>query len=336
MSRLLPVLGLLVLIAPADVQGAAPVRPKTAPIAPPVPTKAMVEFQKLAKEFVGEYKDAKTADRNGVFDAWAPKFLKLAEDYKTDTAAPQILTFPLQMGAPHDAKATKLLKGIIDDNAGKPLGAAAIKIGLQFLDHTVKLAEQIRTNRQAKQAYIADRGKDAVKELLAKADKAPAEIKEYEKLWDAKFAKGHGFLLRIGREAPEVVCKDVNGKPARLSDLRGKVVVLDIWATWCRPCVQMIPHSRELVKKLEDKPFVLVSVSIDAKKQALLDFMKKEEMPWTHWWNGQNGPVVKDYQVMSIPSIWVLDHKGVIRFCNVRGEAMDKAVETLLAEMEKE
>jgi thiol-disulfide isomerase/thioredoxin len=326
MQRLLAGLCVLSLATFATGQGARP-----------APSKAMVEFQKLAQEMNAQFKNAKTVeDRKGVFDTYAPKFLKLAEDNKTDAAAPQILSFPLQMGAPHEAKATTLLKSIIDDNAGKPLGAAAVKVGLQILDQVVQVGEQIRTNPQAKQFYTTNRGEPWVKDMLAKAEKAPAAIKEYEKLWDTKFAKGLGSLLRIGREAPEVVSEDVNGKPVKLSDLKGKVVVLDIWATWCGPCVQMIPHSRELVKKLKDKPFVLVSVSIDAKKQALLDFMKKEEMPWTHWWNGQTGPVVKDYQVTSIPSIWVLDHKGVIRFRNVRGPAMDKAVETLLAEMEKE
>jgi thiol-disulfide isomerase/thioredoxin len=130
-----------------------------------------------------------------------------------------------------------------------------------------------------------------------------------------------------------VVSQDLDGKKVKLSDLRGKVVVLDIWATWCPPCRAMIPHERELVKRLEGKPFVLVSISGDAEKKTLTDFLAKEKMPWTHWWNGARGGIVEDWQVEFFPTIYVLDAKGVIRYNGVRGADMDKAVDTLLKEM---
>jgi len=138
--------------------------------------------------------------------------------------------------------------------------------------------------------------------------------------------------LSIGKTAPDVEGTDLDGKKVKLSSYRGKVVVLDIWATWCGPCVAMIPHERELVKKMEGKPFVFLSISADAKKETLTEFLKKQEMPWNHWWDGQSGPVMKAYKVRFFPTIYVLDSKGVIRFKGVRGEAMDKAVEELLKE----
>jgi thiol-disulfide isomerase/thioredoxin len=111
--------------------------------------------------------------------------------------------------------------------------------------------------------------------------------------------------------------------------------VLDIWATWCGPCKAMIPHEREMVERLKDKPFTLVSISADEKLKTLTDFLAKEKMPWTHWWTGIEGGIVEDWDVQFFPTIYVLDAKGIIRHKNVRGEELEKAVNELIKEAEK-
>jgi thiol-disulfide isomerase/thioredoxin len=142
--------------------------------------------------------------------------------------------------------------------------------------------------------------------------------------------------LSIGKAAPEVVSKDLDDKAAKLSELKGKVVVLDIWATWCSPCRQMIPHEREMVEKLKDKPFKLISVSADDEKKTLVDFLKEEKMPWTHWWEGRHeGGIIHDWNVRFFPTIYVIDAKGLIRYKNVRGKQLEEAVEKLLDEVKK-
>ena len=99
----------------------------------------------------------------------------------------------------------------------------------------------------------------------------------------------------------------------------------------------MYPHERSLVKKLENKPFALLGINSDPKDR-LREVMKKENITWRSWWDGgdTSGPIARAWNVSGWPTIYVLDHKGVIRFKNVRGEAMDKAVEQLLAEIDKE
>ena len=98
----------------------------------------------------------------------------------------------------------------------------------------------------------------------------------------------------------------------------------------------MYPHERSLVKRLAGKPFALLGVNSDKDREGLKDVMAKEEITWRSWWDGGNtrGPIASQYNVSGWPTIYVLDAKGVIRYKGVRGEAMDKAVDTLLAEIE--
>ncbi|HEX4613129.1 MAG TPA: TlpA disulfide reductase family protein, partial [Urbifossiella sp.] len=141
--------------------------------------------------------------------------------------------------------------------------------------------------------------------------------------------------LGVGKVAPDVLGVGLKDEKTKLSSLKGKVVLLDIWATWCGPCRAMIPHERELVKKMEGKPFVLVSVSADEKKETLTAFLEREPMPWTHWWNGQDGEILRAFRVKAFPSLYLIDAKGVIRkkWVGSPEEAvLDKSIEELVRE----
>ena len=98
----------------------------------------------------------------------------------------------------------------------------------------------------------------------------------------------------------------------------------------------MYPHERSLVKRLEGQPFALLGVNSDADRKALKSVIKQEQITWRSWWNGgsTNGPISRLYRVSGWPTIYVIDAKGVIRYKNVRGPAMDKAIDTLLREMD--
>ncbi len=100
----------------------------------------------------------------------------------------------------------------------------------------------------------------------------------------------------------------------------------------------MYPHERSLVKKLEGKPFALLGVNSDKNLDTLHEAMARERITWRSWWDGgsTSGPIATVYGVESWPTTYVLDHKGVIRYKDVRGEAMEKAVETLLKERESD
>src|SRR5688572_12569567 len=71
----------------------------------------------------------------------------------------------------------------------------------------------------------------------------------------------------VGKPAPELSAVDFDGKPVKLSDYRGKVVVVVFWASWCGPCLKMIPHEKELATRFHDRPFAMIGVNNDSEPE---------------------------------------------------------------------
>jgi hypothetical protein len=101
----------------------------------------------------------------------------------------------------------------------------------------------------------------------------------------------------------------------------------------------MYARERSLVKKLADKPFVLLGVNSDDEREKVKTVIEKEQMTWRSWWDGgsTDGPISTAYNVFAWPTIYVLDHEGVIRYINIdlHEEKLEDTIDGLLAEMEK-
>ena len=99
----------------------------------------------------------------------------------------------------------------------------------------------------------------------------------------------------------------------------------------------MIPHEKELVERLKNEPFALIGINTDTDIDAYKERAKKSGVTWRSSWQGStSGPLCREWGVRGFPTIYVLDHKGVIRYANVRGSAMDQAVDRLLADLKAE
>jgi thiol-disulfide isomerase/thioredoxin len=140
--------------------------------------------------------------------------------------------------------------------------------------------------------------------------------------------------LAVGKPAPEIDGVDLDGKPLKLSDYRGKVVVLVFWGTWCSPCMALVPHERELVARLKGQPFALLGIDCQDDKDAARKVVAEKQMTWPSWFDGPpGGPIASRYHIRSYPAVLVLDAQGIIR--SRRQAELDKIVEKLLDEMKK-
>jgi thiol-disulfide isomerase/thioredoxin len=142
-------------------------------------------------------------------------------------------------------------------------------------------------------------------------------------------------LLAIGKVLPEVSGEKLEGGVGQITDYRGKVVVLDVWTTWCGPCNRMIPHQVEMVERFAGKPFALLSVSCDRDQETLENFLEQTSMPWDHWWVAPDSQFKQALNISAFPTIFVLDGNGVIRHKNLMGEQLEEAIDALLAENEQ-
>jgi thiol-disulfide isomerase/thioredoxin len=140
--------------------------------------------------------------------------------------------------------------------------------------------------------------------------------------------------LAVGKEAPEISGEDLDGRPLKLSDSRGKVVVLVFCGYWCGPCRAMIPQEKALVKKMAGKPFALFWVNSDKDRVLAKAKMEKDGANWRSWWDGgrQDGPIGSRWNVDGFPTVYVIDGKGIIRLKSMGrpGEALDRTVDSLL------
>ncbi|MBE7501763.1 MAG: TlpA family protein disulfide reductase [Verrucomicrobiales bacterium] len=139
--------------------------------------------------------------------------------------------------------------------------------------------------------------------------------------------------LAVGKTFPDFQEKDLDGQPLSLANYKGKVVLVDFWATWCGPCLSELPNVQAAYRKHHDRGFDIVGISLDSDREKLTNFIKQKELPWKQYFDGQGWKtkLAQDYGINSIPATYLLDGTGKIIARNLRGPALDTAVAEALA-----
>ena len=136
--------------------------------------------------------------------------------------------------------------------------------------------------------------------------------------------------LAAGR-FPDFEETDVAGKPLSVSNYKGKVVLVDFWATWCRPCVGEVPNVIKAYQKFHDRGFEVIGISLDRDKDQLTTFIRQKEMPWQQCFDSQ-GKLSGRYGIVGIPTTYLLDRDGKIIARDLRGGALEEMLARVLPE----
>ncbi len=137
----------------------------------------------------------------------------------------------------------------------------------------------------------------------------------------------------VGQQAPEIALPGPDGKVIKLSSLKGKVVLIDFWASWCGPCRKQNPYVVEMYQAYKDKGFTIYSVSLDQNKNSWTKAIQKDGLEWENhvsdlkFWNNK---AAADYGVDAIPATFLIDRNGMVIAKNLHGGELDKQIKKAL------
>ena len=158
---------------------------------------------------------------------------------------------------------------------------------------------------------------------------------KYGKLLSQNIASARTVM--IGAIAPDFTQNNTDNQPVKLSSFRGKYVLIDFWASWCRPCRAENPNLVKAYAQFKDKNFSILGVSVDAEKdrEKWLAAIEKDGLTWTQVIapNSEKDNAGKLYSIKSIPSNFLIDPQGKIIAKNLRGKALEKALEDLIGKI---
>ena len=174
---------------------------------------------------------------------------------------------------------------------------------------------------------------------LKQDDAAKARFEDYVKMRpedDLDHERALRYIerpeLARARMAPPFAITTTDGQRISLDELKGKVLLLDFWATWCAPCREALPHMKDLAKKFQGQPLLLLSVSLDNDEQKWKEFVAKNEMSWPQYRDGGfNGPFARLFDVRAIPHTFTIDADGVLQDEHIGDAAIEGKLKKLIA-----
>lgn len=162
-------------------------------------------------------------------------------------------------------------------------------------------------------------------EMVAYSDKIKSSFNDNAAVTEFLVKMAKLKALQIGQPAPEFTINGLDGKPVKLTNFKGKYVLLDFWASWCMPCRQENPNLVKAYNTYKDKNFTVLGISLDKDPGAWKNAIAADHLAWSHVGELKDfeGPTVRLYQIEAIPSSFLLDPNGKIIAKNLRGEELD-------------
>lgn len=159
--------------------------------------------------------------------------------------------------------------------------------------------------------------------FVAKLEKQEAAAAAAKKIQDS---------LVVGAKFPDFKVADVSGQPISVAGDKGKLLLVDFWATWCPPCRMEMPNVIAAYQKYHSKGFDIIGVSLDHDKAPLLSYLKDQKITWPQYYDGQgwSNKLAVKYGIQAIPANFLLDANGKIIGKDLRGDALSEAVAAAL------
>jgi thiol-disulfide isomerase/thioredoxin len=138
--------------------------------------------------------------------------------------------------------------------------------------------------------------------------------------------------LARARMAPPFAVVTIDGQHVSLDQLKGKVVLLDFWATWCGPCREALPHMKDIARHFEGQPLVILSVSLDTDEAKWKEFVAKNRMTWLQTRDGGfTGPISRMFAVEAIPHTFTIDADCVLQDEQIGDASIERKLKKLVA-----
>lgn len=214
----------------------------------------------------------------------------------------------------------------------------AKKAYLEFMKYTEKAdsvtVETIKQNSDnlLGAMLIYNRKINSYESLLVALEQVSPNMIKNGYIDNLMFLKSKYEAVRVGFLAPDFTVFTPEGKKIKLSSLRGQVVLIDFWASWCAPCRSLNPEVVALHNKYKDRGFTVFSVSLDEKKDAWIKAIEKDNLNWHHGSDLKGWASVPSslYTVTAIPHTFLIDKDGKIAGDNLRGKNLESKIEELL------
>jgi thiol-disulfide isomerase/thioredoxin len=174
---------------------------------------------------------------------------------------------------------------------------------------------------------------------LKRDDAARQRFQDYLKIAspnDMDYARAQRFFerpeLARAKMAPNFRLTTLDGRTLTLESLAGNVVLIDFWATWCGSCREALPHIRQIAKKFDGQPLVVLSISLDSDEAKWKDFVGKNGMTWMQYRDGSfDGRISKEFNVTAIPATFTIDADGVLEDQHVGDANIEGKLKKLVA-----